>query len=295
LEGRRTTEALAAGLSASYVLADGAVKSVGRWFLDLGVSEVWMPFTTGAAFFPFLLVAVLMLRLLPPPDEADIAARVRREPMDGPARTRFFRTYAPGLAALMVLHVLLTAYRDFNSNFERELWDALGRGNNPELFAQTKVPITLAVLLALGTLFVIKNNRSAMTAVYGVMLAGSALIGGATFAFQAGMVSGTTWMILVGLGLYLAYVPFGSALFERMIAALGESGNAGFLIYLVDAVGYLGSVGIVLFKDFGKPELSYLDFYVQFSYVTSALCVGCFAFSMVYFRRATAAVAAHQG
>ena len=297
LEGRRTTEALAAGLSASYVLADGAVKSVGKEVMSAGVVEVWMPFVTGALFFPPLLAAVWVLARLPSPNADDVAARQVREPMDGPTRARFLQTYLPGLGALMLLHLLLTAFRDFSSSFEADLWRELGYAEASELFTTTKVPVTLAVLLALGTLFLIRSNRRAMASIYGVMLFGSALIGGATLARQAGALDAVGWMITVQLGIYLAYVPFGSALFERMIVALGERGNAGFLIYLVDAFGYLGSVGVTLYKTFGGSSAAnsstpYLDFYTTFSLMTSALCVVCFGFALWFFDRPAARVEA---
>src|SRR5262249_13152966 len=52
LEGRRHTEALAAGLCASFIVADGVTKSVGAFLLKQGVSEYWMPFTAGLLFVP---------------------------------------------------------------------------------------------------------------------------------------------------------------------------------------------------------------------------------------------------
>src|SRR5205085_7275168 len=52
LEGRRTSEILGAGLSCAYVVASGAVKSVGKTLLDNGVSEAWMPAATGVMFLP---------------------------------------------------------------------------------------------------------------------------------------------------------------------------------------------------------------------------------------------------
>src|SRR6187551_143591 len=51
LEGRQQTEALAAGLCASFILADGVTKSVGAWLLNRGVSEFWMPAAAGLCFF----------------------------------------------------------------------------------------------------------------------------------------------------------------------------------------------------------------------------------------------------
>ena len=86
LEGRRNTELLTAGLCASFILADGATKSVGTWLLDQGVTERWMPGVAGLIFVPPLLVFVWMLRCIPPPDADDVAHRSERRPMDRHAR-----------------------------------------------------------------------------------------------------------------------------------------------------------------------------------------------------------------
>jgi hypothetical protein len=72
------------------------------------------------------------------------------------------------------------------------------------------------------------------------------LLGLSTLAFQAHLLAPLTWMILTGAGLYLAYTPFNAMLFDRMIAAIGKAGNAGFLIYVADASGYAGSVALLV-------------------------------------------------
>ena len=97
--------------------------------------------------------------------------------------------------------------------------------------------------------------------------------------------SGMTWMVLVGLGLYLAYVPYNCVLYDRMIAALGLVATAVFLIYVSDAFAYGGSLGVLLYKELGQADLSMLDFFRGLSYAASVLCVLCFAVSAVYFRR----------
>lgn len=283
LEGRRTSEALGAGLSASYIVASGFVKSAGKWVMDLGVSEMWMPFVTGLMCLPFLVVFVGMLYAMPPPTAEDEAARTKREPMDAEARKRFFLAYLPGLLPLTILYVLLTAYRDFRDNFAREIWDALGMGDTPEIFALSELPVAFGVMLALGALMLIRSNRTALIAVHLVMLAGTAMVGITTWMMQAGMLDPTWWMILVGLGLYLAYVPYGCVLFDRLIAAVGVSATAGFLIYVTDAFGYLGSVALLLYKNFGQPDLSWLQFFTTFSYVTSIVCTLLYIVSTGYF------------
>ena len=113
------------------------------------------------------------------------------------------------------------------------------------------------------------------------------MIGISTLLFQLDILNPAYWMIAVGLGMYLAYVPYGCVLFDRLIAAVGAVGTAGFLIYVTDAFGYLGSVSLMLYKDLGQAELSWLDFFVNFSYITSITCTVLYLISTVYFARQT--------
>ena len=293
LEGRRVSEALGAGLSASYIVASGVVKSVGKALIEYGgVDEYWMPVLTGLIFAPLMVFCVWLLARLPPPSAEDEAARVKREPMDGKARKAFVMAFFPGLFFLTFLYIFLTAYRDFRDNFAVEIWAALGYAESPSILATSELYVAFGVMIALGALMTIKSNRAGLIAVHLVMLAGTGLVGLSTLAWQADLMPGlfgatpeAVWMILVGLGLYLAYVPFGCVLFDRMIAAVGVVATAGFMIYVTDAFGYLGSVALLLYKNFGAPDLSWLDFFVTFSYITSVLCSVCFVASMIYFER----------
>lgn len=285
IEGRRSSDLLGAGLNCSYIVASGAVKSVGALLLARGVSEAWMPALTGLVFLPPFLAAVWGLQHLPPPSEADVRARVSRVPMDARARRAFVARYFGGLVALVFAYVFLTAYRDFRDNFAAELWIALGYSGAPSVFTLSELPIALAVMVVLGLLYLVKDSRVALMVTHLLLVAGGALIGGATLLFDAGALSGMTWMVLVGLGLYLAYVPYNCVLYDRMIAALGLAATAVFLIYVSDAFAYGGSLGVLLYKEIGQADLPMLDFFRGLSYAASALCMLCFAVSAVYFRR----------
>lgn len=287
LEGRKTTEALGAGLSASYILASGAVKTVGALVLGWGVSEEWMPFVTGMLFFGPFLFFVWLLTLLPKPTAEDERLRTRREPMDKAARRRFFSAFWPGLVALTGLYVFLTAYRSVRDDFAANIWKELGFGGTPSIMTWSEIPVAFGVMIALGLLAKIRDNRRALAIVHAVMAGGAAFIGICTLLFEAGLIPPEVWMIGVGLGCYLAYVPFGSMLFDRLIAAAGWVATAGFMIYMTDAFGYVGSVAVTLFKDFGAKDLSWLEFFKLFSYGTSVLCFVCFAFAGVYLVRRT--------
>jgi hypothetical protein len=82
LEGRRHTEALAAGLCVSFIVADGWTKSVGSWLLNAGVTELWMPFVAGLIFAAPLVLFLLMLARIAPPSPTDIADRSERSTMN---------------------------------------------------------------------------------------------------------------------------------------------------------------------------------------------------------------------
>jgi Family of unknown function (DUF5690) len=287
LEGRRVSDLLGPGLCGSFIVASGFVKTVGKTLLDRGVPEAWMPALTGALFFPLLLGFVWMLAQLPPPNAADEALRTRRAPMDGRARRAFFMAQAGGLVTLTVAYVALTAYRDFSDNFARELWDALGYSGQPAIMTTTQLPVAFGALLAVALVMGIRSNRAALQVIHGIMLAGAALIAGSTALYQAGAIQPVSWMICVGLGLYLGYVPFNCVLYDRLIAAVGSVANAGFLIYVADAFGYLGSVGLLLYKNFGQAKLSWLQFFVRFSYATASFCAALFVVSAAYFWRSS--------
>jgi hypothetical protein len=283
LEGRRTTELLGAGLSASYIVASGAVKTVGRWVIELGVPEAWMAAVTGALFALPFAFAVWLLSCLPPPSAEDEQARTARKPMHRRERRAFVARYAFGIVTLTSLYVLLTGYRDFRDNFAFEIWSALGYAQTPLAMTVSEIPIAFVVLVALAGLYLVRDNRRAFFAVHALMLSGGVLIGGSTLLFEAGLLDGAAWMVLVGAGLYLGYVPFGSMLFDRLLAMTRSVGTAVFMIYVTDAAGYAGAVALMLFKRFGAPELAWLHFFVLLSYATAAVAIVGFMASAGYF------------
>jgi MFS family permease len=286
LEGRRNTELLGAGLSVSFIVSTGMVKSVGAYLMyEWGVSEFAMPFLTGAIFLLPLLFFTWLLDRLPPPTAEDERLRVRREPMDGPQRIAFFKRFGGGIVVLTLAYLFLTAFRDLRDNYSREILDAIGFADNAAIFVQTEIPIAIIVLGVMGSLMLIKDNKRALMANHVIIFTGLVMVGASTALFSAGWISPYFWMVLVGLGSYLGYVPFNCILFDRLIATFRTVANAGFLIYIADAFGYLSSVGVLLFKNFGYAEISWYSFFVGFCYATALVGGSLTLVSAVYFLR----------
>lgn len=284
LEGRRSTEVLGASLSVSFIFSAGFAKTIGGLVIrDWGITEFWMPFVSALLFFGPLLVFLWLIDKLPPPSAEDEALRTKRQPMSGPERLAFVKTFGPGLILLIGSYALLTCYREFRDNFSKEIWVSLGYGDKPEIFTQTEVPVSITVLVAIAVLMVIRNNRKALIINHLMVIFGMILTGVSTFAFQQQLVSAPVWMTLVGMGLYFGYIQFNSIFFDRLLAAFKYAGTVAFLINLADSVGYVGSVGVLFYKNFGQTNLSWLDFFVSAGYVLSIVGTVLMSISLVYF------------
>jgi hypothetical protein len=120
------------------------------------------------------------------------------------------------------------------------------------------------------------------------MTGGVLVLAASTWAFRQGHLSGFWWMTLVGLGAYLAYVPFGSVLFDRLIASTHVIGTAVFAIYVLDAVGYTGSATVQIYRDVfyrggSLATASRLQFFVDFTYLMAAVGTVLLVGSCTYF------------
>ena len=286
LEGRRVTEALAAMLCINFIISSGFVKTVGKWLiLEKGVSEFQMPLAVGLLFLPVLLVCIWLLEHLPPPDEADRAQRSERKAMSAADRKTLFRKYAPGLVLLTCIYLILTIIRDLRDNFAVEIWTELGFGNQPAILTNTELPIALLVLLSIGAMTFVSGNFRALRINHGIIIGGALLTIGSTLLFQFGMLSPVAWFVLSGAGIFLSYILFNGVLFDRLLAAFREPGNAGFLIYVADAVGYLGSVLVLLWRNFGRSDLNWVDFFCDLCLYGGAIMLLLTLFSYAYLQK----------
>jgi MFS family permease len=287
LEGRKFTEFLGMALCSSFIVSSGAVKSAGLIIMDFfDISEFWMPAVTGAFFLlPFLGFAWL-LEKIPPPSAEDIALRSERGPMTYKDRKALVIRFFWPLLILILFYTTLTALRDFRDNFAREIWDATAYAGNAAVFTLSELPIAIMVLLLIGATGFIKQNSKAFLAYHYMLFLGALAMVAATLSYQAGLIGPITWMVGGGFGLYACFVPFNCVFFDRMIATFEIKGNSGFLIYLADAFGYLGSMAILLYKNFGQQEVSWLAFFSYATYIIAALGMVAIVYSWLYFKNA---------
>lgn len=261
VEGRCLTEFFVAGLCASFILSDGVAKSVGSLLLQAGVSEPWMPSTAGLIFALPLMIFVWMLTQIPAPTPQDEAARSQRLPMTRADRFAMLRRHGIGLFGIVFAYLLITVVRSIRADFAPEIWTGLGMSGQPAVFTQSELWVTLGVVVTNGTLVLVRENRRAFFTGIGLAIGGLAFALAALVGHHFGVLSPFSFMVLLGVGMYVPYVAVHTTIFERLIALTRERGNIGYLMYLADAAGYLGYVAVMLLRGAFPHGGSFLDFF----------------------------------
>ena len=267
LEGRKTTELLGAFLVTSFIFGSGIAKSVGKYLLvKLHVAESWMPFVAGAFFILPLIVCVWLLNKVPPPNASDVLLRTKRSPMTAEERKLFIKNFGKALLPIILAYTIFTIVRDFCEDFSNELWIETGYQNDTGIFVKMSTVISLIALVVVASFFILKNNYKAFIRTHYLVVFGVLLSVSSTFLFNMLQLSPVVWMLLATTGLYLAYLPFNCLYFERMIATYKIKGNVGFVMYIADAFGYLGTIAVLLIKEFLTIKYNWVNFFSMLFY-----------------------------
>ncbi len=242
VEGRNATDLIGVFLSTSFILASGAAKSVTVFLTTvINVSNAWAPLCASFCAIPLIGFGLWLLNRLPPPTEDEKRSRSVRRAMSRDDRGIMFREMFWSLIPLTLLYVVLTVYRDIRDSFMVDIFRELRLPAEPALFARLEIAVTLIVLVILIFVARIRRHRNAVRAQLLLLLSSAILVGVSTVLFYKNSISPEVWMILTGVGTYIAYIPFNSMLFERLIALYRLEGTVGFLMYFADSFGYLAS------------------------------------------------------
>lgn len=284
VEGRRATDFIGAALSVSFIFSSGFVKTIAGLIIQkFSTSEFWLPFVTGFVFSLPLLIAVYFLEKIPPPSDMDMNDRSIREPMPADKRKEFVKMFLPGLIASIGIYVFATVFRDLRDNFMADMLKENGYGMQPALFTKTETPVTIILLLLMSSMILVRNNIRALIYTHYIIIAGFIITGMTSMLFLQGSLNTIWWLTLTGLGLYTVYIPFNCIFFERLIASFKFPGNVGFLIYVADSFGYVGSVSVLITKEVLKVKLQWTSFYSHGVVILSVLGIGGAILSLVYF------------
>jgi hypothetical protein len=200
-------------------------------------------------------------------------------------KQNILKEFGFGIVCFVLMYCMLATMRDFRDNFSVEIWKEIGGTWDKTIFSKTELISGIIVLGAIGCLSLIRSNIKGFWATQWLIASGILLSGGSTLLFQLNILSPFWWILLIGMGLFLTYIPMQVALFERMIALFRMKANAGFFVYICDAIGYLGSVALLLYKEFFMKSISWAKVLIQFSYILTGTCLLFLGLSALFFNR----------
>ena len=193
------------------------------------------------------------------------------------------------------MYLVVTVLRSIRADFAPQLWAGLGVDVPPRLYTVSEFWVALGVIVVNGLAVLVRGNRRAVLASLGVCMAGAMLLAATLVGRMFGLVSPVPFMVLVGLSLYIPYVAIHTTVFERFFAVTRERGNVGYLLYVADALGYLGYVAVLCLRLFGTGGAGSLGFFIPLCWAAVVVLMISLVWAMAYFIRRTSSVASIGG
>jgi lysylphosphatidylglycerol synthetase-like protein (DUF2156 family) len=195
------------------------------------------------------------------------------------------RQFGFPIVCLVIFYATLVVVRDFRDNFTIEIWNEIDVNWGSSVLTTTEMITGIVVLVIIGSLAFVRDNVIGFRLTNLILFASIFLMGLGTFLFQGNLINGFYWMLMVGLGTFLAYTVLQTVVFERMIALFRIKANAGYFVYICESIGYMGSVGLLLYKEFFIKDLSWSKVLMQFTYIQLFLGFVLLAFANIYLER----------
>eukprot|EP01083_Nonionella_stella_P022639 62610_1 len=285
-EGRQMSDAMLASFNFSFIAASGIWRSIGSALLNYGISQWWMPLIASSVSFCGFYICLSFLDLAPDPTVAEQAKRSKRKPASTKDQLAFCSHWWLGLLGLILMYSLFSTLRVFRDFFNPEIWQSFTKGDVPSsVYTITEIPVGLSIPLSLIFLYKVEDNTVALFGIFGYIICGCVILGVGTLLFTFEVVSGFFWMILLGFGVFMVYVPLGSIIYERLMAVSSESITMSFLSYISDLCGSSATSVLLIYRSFApKAEDDfYRSFFEAFAYIAAISGICIMALTALYF------------
>jgi hypothetical protein len=284
IEGRYATDIIIMVIYMALIMASGISKTLATVLMrNEGISENFMPAICATIGCTGTILFMYLLSIAPPPTEEEKASRQAREPSTSAEQTAFFKKYRVGLTAILIVYGMLSAYRNFRDYYALELWtDLLGADFDSGTYSLSEIIVSIAVTAIYCGLIFIKNEVTAFFVILGMMLSGGIVICISTIF---GEYNGFLWIVMVGIGAFIAYVPPGAMLYDKLMAASKTNFTTVFLIYVSEVAGSSTTLLVILLKTFAFSTTSFITYFTVLSYLTSAILIVGMSVAIICFAR----------
>ncbi|MDR3127481.1 MAG: DUF5690 family protein [Tannerellaceae bacterium] len=273
IEGRRLTDILAGFLGVSMVISSGAAKSFGLYLLSFGTDPFWMPAIIGGIALLLLTGISFLLDRLPEPTPEEKSEKSERVPLDKAQRRDLLRRYSAFLVPLLAVNILYTVLRDIKEDFLVDIIRYTDIRLSSFLFVRIDAIVTVLLLVLLGSMIKVKNNRRALAVLLMLMFSGSVVVFLSSVFFEELSAVPVVWLFLQSMGIYTTYLAFQTVFFDRFIACFRIRGNVGFFIYISDFLGYLASCLFLFGKSLFNIRVNWLEYYTMLGIFVGISCM----------------------
>ena len=101
--------------------------------------------------------------------------------------------------------------------------------------------------------------------------------------YTVGAISGLTWLIACGVGLYTTYLVNGPAFFDRVLAASGMEGTIVPIQFIADGSGHVGTIILLLYNTFSGIEGDATAMFTWVSSVAGVFLLASLVMMLCYF------------
>lgn len=237
----------------------------------------WLPLTVSIVLLTPTLLGAMALGASPPPSVADQKARMRRTPVSAAADRAWLRKHWAPLAGMSACNAVLQSVRVVRDVFAADL---LG-GDAPWWhWVIADVPACLGACLFYAPFGLVVGHRRAFMAVTAIGLVAAGLMGAAGLLGLTGAVAPLPFLIVSGLGYFVAVVPFagGGVVFERLIAASRMPIDSMLVNVVCQLPAYAASLAIVVATPLARDMGAYFNWT---SLAGGAMLVAAYTWTLV--------------
>jgi hypothetical protein len=285
VEGRRGTTLIVMIIYLALIMASGVSKTVAAKLLENGVSEDWMPAVCSSGGMILCLLFSYLLATAPEPTSQEIEERQNRDPCTAEEQLEFMNKYRSGLIIINIVYGITSAYRSFRDYYALEIWrELLSDDFDTSVYSLSEILVSVAIALVYCMLVFIKDEKKGLMSLFYIMFTGGLIILVIGFMQSVFENYAVAWIVTLGVGLYLSYVPPGALLYDKLVGATKINYTSVFLVYISELVGTSVSLLVILLKSLVFTDVSFVQYFIWLSNITGIIITVGMACTIMVFK-----------
>ncbi|AYV77910.1 MAG: hypothetical protein Edafosvirus2_89 [Edafosvirus sp.] len=288
VEGRYASSIIVMIIYMLLIIAGGFAKSMGTLMLSNDINENLMTVycsiigLVGCLFFAYLL------NESPERSADEEKSKSSRKTGNDTATTQmeFIDKYKIGLITNSIAYGFISSYRKYRDYYQLELWtELMGKDFDAGIYSYSDVIISIVVTLIYCLIIYIKSDLISFFVLLVIMMGGSIIIIISTIVYSYQTYKPFVWIVVTGIGVYMAYVPPGVLLYDKLISATKTQISIVPIIFLSEMIAQVVTLITILIKSNVYNNYSYVSYFINISYIFGAIVVLGMIISMYNFRK----------